>query len=114
MEITSTAEKTVGDESAVRREWADMATNDVGVPFQFTKWTERSVQVSGIFGGANLHWEGSNDGENYYSLTDPRGNPLDFISARIEAVTEICFYARPRVSGGDDTTCLTVTLAARK
>lgn len=99
----------------VKMTWADMANTDDGAPFPFAEWADRSVQVIGTFGvGGNLLWEGSNDGGvTYAPLTDPQGNALNFTAAKIEAVTEICELARPRVTAGDGTTSLTVIVLAR-
>lgn len=113
--ITPTAENISGDGSVIKRTWTTLTTtNDNGSPFPFAAWVDRSVQVTGTFGaGGTLRWEGSNDGTNYVALTDPQGNSLDFTAAKIEAVTEICALARPRVTAGDGTTSLVVTLVAR-
>ena len=114
--IIPTSDDISGNKSVIRRSWALLTTTDnVGSPFPFAEWADRSIQVTGTFGaGGNLKWEGSNDGTNYYVLTDPQGNALDITTAKIEAITEICAFARPRVSAGDGTTSLTVTLIARR
>lgn len=113
--ITPTAEDISRDGSVLKRTWALLTTTNAdGSPFPFAAWADRSVQVTGTFGaGGNLRWEGTNDGTNYVALTDPQGNALDFTTAKIEAVTEVCALARPRVTAGDGTTSLTVTLVAR-
>lgn len=113
--ITPTSDDISGDGSVIRRSWALLTnTNTTGEPFPFASWVDRSVQVTGTFGaGGTLRWEGSNDGTNYYALTDPQGNALDFTTAKIESVIEICALARPRVTAGDGTTSLTCTLVAR-
>jgi hypothetical protein len=101
--------------AVIKMTWANMANGDVGSAFPFTEWADRSVQVTGVFGATgNLRWEGSNDGgANYATLTDPQGNALDFTSTKIETITEICELVRPRVTSGDGTTALTVSLIAR-
>jgi hypothetical protein len=74
------------------------------------------VQVLGTFGaGGNLRVEGSNDGgTTYATLTDPQGNALDFTSAKIEQITEVCELVRARVTAGDVTTSLTVAFLLRR
>lgn len=94
--------------------WAGMAANDVGQPTSNCQYTDKSVQVSGTFGGAALLLEGSNNGTDWAVLTDPQGNPLTFTAAKIEMVTEATLYVRPRVSGGDGTTALTVDLLLKE
>jgi hypothetical protein len=94
-------------------QWVNMANGDDGAPYAFTQWADRSVQVAGTFGaGGNAKWEGSNDGTNFGVLTDPQGNALDFTSAKIESVTELALKSRPRITAGDGTTSITVTLVA--
>lgn len=97
-------------------QWAAMANGDDGAPFAAAQWADRSIQVTGTFGtGGNLRWEGSNDGgANWVVLTDPQGLALDITSAKLKTVTEITALVRPRVTVGDGTTSLTVTLLARR
>lgn len=71
----------------------------------------RSVQFTGTFGtGGTILLEGSNDGTNYVTLTDPQGNAISKTAAGIEAIEETTVYIRPRVSAGDGTTSLVATL----
>lgn len=113
---TATVENGIpGDDAVVRITWANMANGDDGTPVQHIQWADRSLQVVGTFGaGGNLRWEGSNDGTNYATLTDPQGNALDITTAKIEQISEITAKARPRVTAGDGTTSLTVTLLLRR
>lgn len=97
--------------------WETMTTtNDTGLPYAKPQFSDRSIQVTGTFGAAgNLRVQGSNDGTNWATLTDPQGNALDITSAKIEQISEVTQYIRPFVSGGDGTTDLDVTiLAVRK
>jgi hypothetical protein len=91
-----------------------LANGEVGTALPLAQYADRSVQVIGTFGsGGALTFEGSNDGINFHTLTDPQGNNLSFTSAGIEAITEMVAFARPRVLSGDGTTNLTITVAAR-
>jgi len=47
-------------------------------------------------------------------LTDPQGNALDITAAKIEAISENVRLIRPRVTAGDVTTSLAVTILFRK
>lgn len=80
--------------------WVGLATGDDGTRLEMPGSADRTAQVGGTFGGATCVIEGSNDGVNYLVLTDPQGNNLSFTSAKIETVTEITRYIRPRVTGG--------------
>lgn len=96
------------------------ASSDVGSPVPFAEWADRSVQVFGTFGaGGNLRWEGSNKESpavdaDWHALSDPQGNALDIGSAKVEAVTEVTRWARPRVTAGDGTTDLDVYVVLRR
>ena len=91
--------------------WANLANGDDGGPIELANFADRSVQVVGTFGvGGNVRIEGSLDGSNYAVLTDPQGNNLDVQAAKIEAITELVRWIRPRVTAGDGTTSLTVTM----
>jgi len=95
--------------------WASMANGDSGQPLEMPGSADRTIQVNGTFGtGGNLRLEGSNDGVNYVVLTDPQGNALDITIAKIETITEITRYMRPRVTAGNGSTSLTVTMLVRR
>lgn len=92
-----------------------LANGDTGAPVEMPAFADRSIQVVGTFGsGGNLRIQGSNDGTNYATLTDPQGNDLNITAAKIEQVTEVVRYIRPNVTAGDGTTNLTVILLVRR
>lgn len=91
--------------------WPDMQNGDEGSPIELANFADRSVQVTGDFGtGGNVRIEGSLNGTDYAVLTDPQGNTLDINAGKIEAITELVRYIRPRVTVGDASTSLTVTM----
>lgn len=91
--------------------WPGMQNGDDGQPIELANFADRTVQVEGTFGaGGAIRIEGSIDGVNYEPLSDPQGNALDLTSAKIEAITELVRYVRPRVTAGDVTTAITVTM----
>lgn len=96
--------------------WAPMANGDTGAPLpNMCIYADRSIQVEGTFGsGGALAAEGSNDGENFHTLTNPQGVALSLTSAGLSAITEVCNVFRPAVTAGDSTTSLTVTLLLRR
>lgn len=97
--------------------WASMTNSgsDVGSPLELPGWADRSVQVTGTFGtGGTVVIEGSNDGTNYVTLNNLQGSALSFTSASLKGIAENTRYIRPRVSAGDGTTSLTVTISAKK
>lgn len=99
--ITPTGEKVpgpVGKASVVT--WSAMATGDTGSAVQSPGFSDRSVQVEGTFGGATVTIQGSNDGTNYYTLTDTAGVALTFTSAGLRQMLQITRYVRPAVTAG--------------
>lgn len=95
--------------------WAAIPNGDSGSPVEMPGSADRSVQILGTFGaGGTIVIEGSNDGTNYVTLTDPQGNALSKTAAAIEAVSELTRYIRPHVTAGDGTTALTVCLLLRR
>lgn len=77
---------------------------------------DRTVQLSGTLGtGGAVTMQGSHNGTDFATLTDPAGNDivLDAIGA-IAQVLEATRYVRPLVTAGNGSTNLTVTLIARR
>ena len=99
---------------AVCATWALLAADDVGDNLDGSSYADRSVQIDGTFGGASVEIQGSNDGTNWYVLTDPQGNLITKTSASLEQISEITRFVRPLIDGGDGTTDITVTLFARR
>jgi hypothetical protein len=93
--------------------WANMPQGDVGDSLPMAGYSDRSVQVVGTFGGATVSIEGSNDGVTFATLTDPQGNPLTFVTSRLETIMEMTLYIRPKVTGGDGTTSLSTFMAVK-
>lgn len=95
--------------------WSALANGDDGQPLELLDFADYSVQVGGTFGvGGTIVFEGSNDGVTYFTLTDAQGSAISKTAAAIEQVVETCRYVRPRVTAGDGTTNLAVTLYARR
>lgn len=91
--------------------WHAVPNGETGEAVELANFADRSVQVTGVFGaGGNVRIEGSLNGVDYAPLTDPQGNILDINAGKIEAITELVRYIRPRVTAGDASTSLTVTL----
>jgi hypothetical protein len=96
-------------------QWTPLANGDSGAPYGMTGFADRSAQISGTFGtGGTVLIEGSNDGTNYVTLSDPQGVAISKLAAGIFEISQIVKFIRPRVSAGDGTTSLSVTLTARR
>jgi hypothetical protein len=91
--------------------WSGLASGEIGEPQSGPKNADRSVQVDGTFGvGGSVSIEGSNDGTNWFTLTDQAGVALSFTTAGIRSVLQASVYIRPKVAGGDGTTNLNVRI----
>lgn len=103
-----------GDDSVTLVTWSGLLQGDEGESIQRIKYADRSVQVFGTFGaGGNLAVEGSNAGAQFATLNRIQGTPATFTAAGIAQLVENTTLIRPRVTGGDGTTNLTVALLIR-
>lgn len=105
-----------GQKNAVLVVWSGMLNGDDGAPFEHADFGDKSIQFQGTAGaGLSVNLEGSNDGTNYAVLTDPQGNAITKTAVgTLEVVSENTRYTRPRVTAGDGTTNLTISLWARR
>ena len=103
-----------GNRNAVLVVWAALANGDDGAPFKGFGIIDGSVQVQGTFGvGGSVQMELSNDATNYQLAADPQGNDVIKTAADLETLLDIVGrQIRPRVTAGDGTTSLNVTLYA--
>ncbi len=110
--FTVTDIQTAGNRAQVIT-WANMATGDTGDPYEQPGYSDRSVQITGTFGGSTVTFRGSNNGSTYVTLNDPQGTAISKTSADLEGVMELTRYVRPEVSGGAGVS-VTVTLFVKK
>jgi hypothetical protein len=94
--------------------WAGLLAGDDGEPVRLAVYSDRSIQVSGTFGGASVTIGGSNDGETYHALNDPQGTALTLTAGALKQIVELPIFIKPRVFGGDGTTNLKVVLSGRR
>lgn len=94
--------------------WSNLASGDVGQSIQMPAHADRSIQVDGTFGGSTVSIEGSNDDINYYTLSDPQGNPLTLLSGKLKQILEVTRYIRPKVVGGAGASVKATILVVRK
>lgn len=95
--------------------WNGLTVNDTGLPFVLSQYADRSVQVAGTFGAGGLVViEGSNDSSIYATLNDPQGNAISITGPKIETISEIVVAIRPKVTVGDVTTSVNISMLVRK
>lgn len=83
--------------------WTAMGDADTGTAIRMGGASDRSIQFSGTFGGATIVLQGTNDGTNWVTLTDPQGNAISKTSASIEQICELTRQVRVVSSGGTGT-----------
>lgn len=75
--------------------WAMVTANVEGLPVELPGAADKCVHLVGAnWGGATLKVQGSNDGTNWLSLTDPQGNELSKTADAIEQILENPRYIR--------------------
>lgn len=93
---------------------------DTGSVEQLSRFPVKAFQASGVFGGATVVLEGSEDGVAYFTMTGEAtiGGAIVPISlgaaGRFTTTIDNPRFCRPRTSGGDITTAITVTLTSRQ
>lgn len=103
------------NEHTVTYLWEELDQTDLdGEEVETLDYVDRSVQVVGTFDSATCAIQGSNDGTNWSSLTDPAGNAIELTAAGLVQVIENCRYIRPLVSSAGASTDLDVYLHVRK
>lgn len=96
-------------------EWLAVANGDQGAPIETFNLVDMTVTIDGTFSvGGSCTLQGSNDGTNFYALTDPQGNAITKTAAGLEQVTEAPRYIRPAVTAGDGSTAIDIRLLARR
>ena len=114
MAVRSRTVERVGP-NAWRITWTGLtnASSDTGDPYSGYDDAIRLVQVTGTFGaGGTVLIEGSllDSLATYGQMHDTAGSDLSFGDSRVEQMQEGPVVYRPRVSAGDGTTDLTVTV----
>lgn len=81
--------------------WETLTESDTVTEYAFRPVSgDKTVQVTGTFGGATITLQGSLDGATWFNCTGPDGNDLAFTSAGGGFVVENCIYYRVTTAGG--------------
>jgi len=81
--------------------WAGLnETDDEGNPARTAQYPDRTVQVTGTFGGGSVTIQGPDDGSLWFALPDHAGAPLTFSDAGMKLVAECPLYMRPVAASG--------------
>jgi hypothetical protein len=96
--------------------WENVTAADTCAPTFFAEYSDRSVQVFGVFDGATVQMKGTNGHgvAPYEALNDPHQNVLSFTGPKIEQILENTQAIKPEFSGGGINQSLTIILVGRK
>jgi len=103
----------------MQSQWTAIPSASTGTPDQISRFPAHSIQIGGTFGGATVTVEGSDDGVTYFTLTgeNPAGGadvPVSATAAnRFDLPNVVPQHIRPKVTGGDGTTAITVTIISK-
>jgi hypothetical protein len=90
--------------------WEELGEADDGAPVSIPQWADKTVTIGGTANGATAAIEGSNDGTNWFALTNPQGTA---IASGIARISENPLYIRPNLTGGGASTDMDVIICAR-
>lgn len=101
------------DGGAMLFSWSDMKSGDTGEAVDYPQRPDKTITITGVFDGATVVIEGSNDGTNWYTLKDLSATDLSFTAASgAKTVLENTRFYRPDVSGGTGNTNINVIAQA--
>ncbi len=93
--------------------WSGLLNTDTGDPVIVAPFSNLTVHADGVFGGATVALQGSNNNVAYGSLRDHQGVAIALtVDTIVQAAQENPLFVRPILSGGDANTNLVVTLIA--
>ena len=95
-------------------EWLALA-NGSGVAFQNNSRPDRTLQITGVFDGATIVFEGSNvsNDSNFLTLTDIDAAVISYTVAptKLLLIRECPAWVRPTVTGGGGSEALNIYLS---
>ncbi len=80
--------------------WASVSENDDCERVESPGGSDKSVQVTGTFGGGSVSVQGSLDGNNYETLKDLDGNDITLSQSGIVTIRENVRYVKPAQPSG--------------
>lgn len=80
--------------------WSNLQGGDEGAAVKVANWTKKSVSVSGTWTGVSATIQGSNDGVNYYALSNEQGTAVSFTANALSTIGPNTLFIKPVVTGG--------------
>lgn len=101
--VTQTTPYGFGEDKVQKLTWQNLQGGDIGAAVKAANWTIKSVSVSGTFTGVSGTIQGSNDGVNYFDLTEAGISPasvITFTANGLKQIRENTLFIRPNANGG--------------
>lgn len=117
IEYTSTDDTGSQDGSVIIYTWPLIATaNPNGAPIRATQFADRYFTVkASVWGAATLTIEGSNDGTNFWPLSNAAGGTAaTFTADGGKSIIELPLWIRPNLTVVGTAASMTVVLVARR
>ena len=89
-----------GEDKVQKITWSNLQGGDSGSAVKVANWTKKSVVFTGTWTGVSATIQGSNDGTNYFALTDEQGVALTFSANSLKTIGPNTLYIKPVVTGG--------------
>lgn len=100
----SVVKHSVGTQTAT---WAALGASTNGDPYEYGKFADKTVQMTGTFGGT-VTLKGSNDNSNWFTLTDADGIAIALTAAGGKLIRENPRYIRPESGSGVTSVVVTI------
>ncbi len=83
-----------------RYAWLNVTEGDTPQPVECPAVADKSVEISGTFGGGAVSLQGSNGGSVYSALTDFDGSAITLSAAGLKPVRENPRFLKPNTPSG--------------
>lgn len=95
--------------NCIQASW-NLAASESGDALEWPMGGDKTVTITGTFGGNATVIEGSNDGTNWFTVADFLGVAISLTAAGMKTLGDAPRYIRPRAAAGQT---VTVILVAR-
>jgi hypothetical protein len=110
MAIVPLTKVSTGNSKVIARSWVGMTQGDVGVKFDFSQYSDKTVHAYGDFGtGATVAMRGSNKPNadestpsDWFPLTDVQANAITKTSPAAEVIAENPLWISPSLGAATD------------
>lgn len=88
-----------GEDKPQKITWSNLQGGDEGTAIKIANWPKKSVSVTGVWADISAKILGSNDGVNYFDLSDEQGESLFFTNDSLKTIGPNTLYIKPKVFG---------------